>query len=712
MRSTTSRKTGRRTRSPSPLAPPPPPTAGDPLAENVDASSSMPLSSERPSVGLSPNLVHRDHQIFRNDGSRETHVVENAVSISSGNDDVADEGRNNASLAEALESHSPFNRHRAFYAGDPQGVVQSVMAICADQDPEPQGIRPVVHHQRNAPKPKKAWQTNDLIYLQSKGVFDLPSAEVCDALVQKYFEHVHPLLPVIDAGHFLSQYARNGATAMNLLLLWSVLLAAANFATPEDLQTAGYPSRKAMKRALYARAKALYDSDYEDDKVCVVQSVTLLGFWYSDPEDRSGPWHWMGIAIGLCQVMGLYCTPRSGSLSPYATLRSRLFRRIWWSCFMRDRWLCLGLGRPMRINLEDCQVQMPEPDDITMELSDLDPDVAAKYLPAAMPEHAEIWVRLIHLSVVLGKILRQNTRPPFDHDCFRSCETDLENCRSSARGLDHQNEFSVASLNEFQFELLRQAVIIVLHRSRINFRDPPDSVKTPERVESFRKARSAAVRINRLVEMLIEQDMVQYLRPMKLTLTGGRTHRSLTAIITAMQIHLYECRSSRPLIHNLAWSKLEVCMMVVSELRETYWGANFAFKLFEAAKAMLQKRSHHQHHSGGSGVPGGSSPTTTTTATRQKTADNNNGDDDETTLNTDGLLDEGDALDWFNDPFLSAGPWPMDTSAFDFGESYMNPLYNGISDLQPATASAATAADPWSLDGFQHVLDASFGMDA
>lgn len=293
--------------------------------------------------------------------------------------------------------------------------------------------------------------------------------------------------------------------------------------------------------AHFISQQALYDSDYEDDKVCVVQCVTLLGFWYSDPEDRNGPSHWMSIAIGLCQVMGLHRTPWSGSRSPHSTLRPRLFRRIWWSCFMRDRWLCLALGRPMRINLEDCQVQMPEPEDITMELSELAPDVTAKYLPAAMQEHAEIWVRLIHLSVILGKILRQNARTPLDHDCFRSCETDLEGSRSLAQGLDHQTDSSMASLNEIQFELLRQlvpstqecfatfsqanhaffyfspprAVIIVLHRSRINFRDPPDSVKTPEWAESLRQARLAAVRINHFVEMVIDQDMVQSLRPMK-----------------------------------------------------------------------------------------------------------------------------------------------------------------------------------------------------
>jgi hypothetical protein len=138
-----------------------------------------------------------------------------------------------------------------------------------------------------------------------------------------------------------------------------------------------------------------------------------------------------------------------------------------------------------------------------------------------------------------------------------------------------------------------------------------------------------------------------------------------------MQIHLYECRSSRPLVHNLAWSKLGVCMMVVSELRETYWGANFALKLFEAAKAMLQKRSHDSGGGGGGGDAASSSllsPTTITAATAQKAANN-----DDTTLNLDGWLDEGEALGWFNDPFLSAGPWSMDTSAFDFGGPYLNP---------------------------------------
>lgn len=55
-----------------------------------------------------------------------------------------------------------------------------------------------------------------------------------------------------------------------------------------------------------------------------------------------------------------------------------------------------------------------------------------------------------------------------------------------------------------------------------------------------------------------------------------------------MQIHLFDCKSNRQLVRNLAWSKLGECMMVVSELRNTYWGADFTYKLFEAAETILK----------------------------------------------------------------------------------------------------------------------------
>jgi hypothetical protein len=64
-----------------------------------------------------------------------------------------------------------------------------------------------------------------------KGAFSAPSKELCDELICCYFHHVHPLLPIVDSQGFLEQYLKHGFQNVNLLLLWSMFLAAANVST-------------------------------------------------------------------------------------------------------------------------------------------------------------------------------------------------------------------------------------------------------------------------------------------------------------------------------------------------------------------------------------------------------------------------------------------------------------------------------------------------
>ncbi|OAL30558.1 hypothetical protein AYO22_01510 [Fonsecaea multimorphosa] len=563
-------------------------------------------------------------------------------------ENTLDEGKNPSAFAEAVQANSPFNTKRPFHSGDRQGLVHSVMEICSGKR---SNMSSGLWFQIRAPESEKVWETHDWVYLQSKGAFDLPSIDVCDSLIRAYFEHVHPLLPIIDASHFLSQYTLKGASSMNLLLLWSVFLAAANFASPETLLTAGYPSRKALKRAMYTRVKALYDSDYEDDKVCVVQAVTLLGFWYSDAEDRNGPWHWLGIAIGLCQVMGLHRQPPFTLAGPATELRQRLFRRIWWSCFLRDRWLSVGLGRPMRINLDDCDVQMPEAEDLTAELGQLAIEVANRYLPGSMDEHAIIWVKLIKLSHILGRIIRVDyglSCSDAGSDHLQALEAELEDCRLPRDWLPVPNSDSL-TLNRLQFDMLLEAVTVVLYRPAINFQNPPGVSKDPGEVEALEKARAAAARTNHLVGKLINSDMVHYLRPMK---------------------------SSRPLARNFARSKLGECMMIVSELRNTYWGADFTFKLFETAQNILKNAEDPttgDRTVGGQNVHAG--------------AQSNSGEGSDT---GQGQLN----LDAFNH---------MDWSNLFFDQTYNEPPNNESAD--PALVT------PWSLDEFQNMFGIPFALD-
>jgi hypothetical protein len=54
-----------------------------------------------------------------------------------------------------------------------------------------------------------------------------------------------------------------------------------------------------------------------------------------------------------------------------------------------------------------------------------------------------------------------------------------------------------------------------------------------------------------------------------------------------MQIHLFDCKSTNPLICGLGSNKLQLCMLVLSNLRETYWSAGVMYRLFGRAQTIL-----------------------------------------------------------------------------------------------------------------------------
>jgi hypothetical protein len=56
-----------------------------------------------------------------------------------------------------------------------------------------------------------------------------------------------------------------------------------------------------------------------------------------------------------------------------------------------------------------------------------------------------------------------------------------------------------------------------------------------------------------------------------------------------MQIHLFECKSTVPLRRGLGKNKLNLCMLVLTQLRSTYWSASVIYRLFERAQIMLDK---------------------------------------------------------------------------------------------------------------------------
>ncbi|KAK4934793.1 hypothetical protein LTR10_024033 [Elasticomyces elasticus] len=97
---------------------------------------------------------------------------------------------------------------------------------------------------------------------------------------------------------------------------------------------------------------------------------------------------------------------------------------------------------------------------------------------------------------------------------------------------------------------------------------------------AMEKARSAASSTNRCLEKIIELNAVHLLKPM-----------IITSLIPAMQIHLFDLKSANPLVRGLASTRLRLCMLVLLELRDTYWSAGVMYRLFERAQQILETSS-------------------------------------------------------------------------------------------------------------------------
>lgn len=256
---------------------------------------------------------------------------------------------------------------------------------------------------------------------------------------------------------------------------------------------------------------------------------------------------------------------------------------------------------------------MPVVQDVLAELESLTSRARAKFIPAEVHELTQMWLRLVQISDALGDVLRLHYRvggpgpdaAEIDHLSRRlqsltpnNAMTDLwdDNLRIHA----YQTELFYQSVqpptSPHTASLTRyRAAIAILYRPYVlnDSGSPPSGVHAQWQRNAIRRARDAASGTNALLQSLIELDAIKYLKPMMYEndtpacpsrlLTSNR----ITAMVPAMQIHLADCKSTSALTCGLARNKLQLCMLVLSDLRQTYWSANVMYRLFERGQALL-----------------------------------------------------------------------------------------------------------------------------
>ncbi|KAK5087231.1 Transcriptional activator of fatty acid utilization [Lithohypha guttulata] len=233
--------------------------------------------------------------------------------------------------------------------------------------------------------------------LQQRGAFLLPPRNLCDELIESYFKWVAPVVPIISRTRFMKRY-KDPKNPPSLLLIQAILLAGSRVCTnPQLMDASGSTTPAAM--TFYKRAKALYDANYEDDRITIVQALILMGWYWEGPEDvTKNVFYWTRVAIVVAQGSGMH---RSVEASQLSRTDKRLWKRVWWTLFTRDRSVAVALGRPVSINTDDTDVEMVSEEDFIEDEGDMNNE----YAPDTI--HVQFFLQYVKLCEIMGLVLSQ-----------------------------------------------------------------------------------------------------------------------------------------------------------------------------------------------------------------------------------------------------------------------------------------------------------------
>lgn len=131
----------------------------------------------------------------------------------------------------------------------------------------------------------------------------LPAPEILHRLIYTFFDKIHPAYPVFDREKFTQSYSIGETSPM---VLQTICLLGFTIGSDDLIFAAGFTDRATARKTHFLRAKALYDADYETDRMNLAAVMLLFGFWWAGPDDQKDTCHWIGCAITFAQSLGMH----------------------------------------------------------------------------------------------------------------------------------------------------------------------------------------------------------------------------------------------------------------------------------------------------------------------------------------------------------------------------------------------------------------------
>ncbi|GAB7350829.1 hypothetical protein MBLNU459_g1362t1 [Dothideomycetes sp. NU459] len=452
---------------------------------------------------------------------------------------------------------------------------------------------------------------DDIGYLAKKGALTIPSPPLRNALLSCFVEFVHPYMPLLDVHELvLSIDSNDGKNPISLLLFQAIMFASIASVNIKFLKAAGYVTRRDARRDFFQKTRLLYDFDCEVDRISLIQSLLLMTYWYETPDDQKDSHHWMGIAVSLSHTIGLHRNPERSNMD---RKRQRLWKRIWWSTFMRDRLIALGMRRPTRIKNEDFDVPMLKVDDfdikalpttsscISVSCTLMQDTSAQRELAVMCIEKAKLCICISHVLSTQYSVLHNNhgvqssegstrttmmlvARKDDPESCgVKTCDEELHQWRANVAPEAEYRRATAQDLkvlggsvvvNRSLLHMVYFATLSALHRPQVlpSSAWPPMNTAAEVLETSRRTVRYAATKITGIAQNLHELKLVRFMP------TSG-----ITVLLPAIIIHLLDIKAPDEATRRTSLQGFCQCMQILNKLRDIYAAADYSTAFLEAA---------------------------------------------------------------------------------------------------------------------------------
>ncbi|KAK5068330.1 hypothetical protein LTR44_000447 [Exophiala sp. CCFEE 6388] len=205
---------------------------------------------------------------------------------------------------------------------------------------------------------------NDDTMEMSDGGLVLPGKRLADALLQCFWDVVHPLFPVLHKRTFLEAYealwirhslqgesdgGREDEESNTYCMVNIVLALGAQFNKDFPPSQSARASNEFFQRSRRSLALDALDAS----TFAAVQTLVLTGIYLQSTNHATQCWKFVGLAIRAAQGLGLHLSDGPSSAPADASYKPdmdcQMTSRVWCCCLTLDRLVSMTFGRPFMI---------------------------------------------------------------------------------------------------------------------------------------------------------------------------------------------------------------------------------------------------------------------------------------------------------------------------------------------------------------------------